>query len=135
MTVSNLRTQQEFRQRQVLKEAGWSVSQTDSIEFNAGSESYEHFVTKSIVAYEMKNRGFRVASEVEGPGGEIDLVFYGTEDHPLAIEVEKDITEEIIQDKLERYVYDEPFRDMITIDVDELPDDLQKAREWVQNQL
>lgn len=133
--MSNLRTQQEFRQRQVLKEAGWSVSQTDSIEFNAGSESYEHFLTKSIVAYEMKKRGFRVASEVEGPGGEVDLVFYGTEDHPLAIEVEKNITEEVIQDKLERYVYGEPFRDMLVIDVDELPENIDEARTWIRGEL
>jgi len=131
----NVRTQREFHHRKTLRDAGWDVPQRDSVAFNGGSETPEHFFAKAAVAYVLKQDGYRVASEVEGPTGEIDVVAYGTDDEPIAVEVETSPTDEVVQDKLERYVHGQPFRDMFLLDVDELPATFDEAVEWARGQL
>lgn len=132
----NARTKREFSQRKAMQDAGWGVSLTDYVAFNGGkdTESFEHFMSKAAIAWVLKQQEFRVASEVEGPGGEIDLVAYALEDPPLAIECEKDMTEETMQDKLERYVYGQPFRDMLPVDVDTMPD-VTPLKTWAEGQV
>lgn len=132
----NARTKREFSQRKAMQDAGWSLDLADYVAFNGGkdTESFEHFISKAAIAWVLKQREFRVASEVEGPGGEIDLVAYALEDPPLAIECERSMTDEVMQDKLERYVYGEPFRDMIPVDVDTMPD-VEPLREWATQQV
>lgn len=131
----NLRTQREFRQRKTLKDAGWSVPQRDAVAFNSGSETKEHFLCKCLVAYALKRDDYRVASEVEGPTGEIDILGYGTEDPPIAVEVETNPTDDVIQDKLERYVFGQPIRDLFVLPVGEMPAELDNALAWVESHL
>jgi len=132
----NKRTRREWEHRDTLKKAGWKVPKRDAVAFNGGtSESAAHFFAKCAVAFVLKQDGYRVASEVEGPTGEIDVVGYGTEDEPIAVEVETNPSEEVVQDKLSRYVHGQPFRDMFLLDVDELPETFDEAVEWVREEL
>lgn len=131
----NARTRREFEQRKVLRDAGWDVPKRDAVAFNSGSETLEHFLCKAIAAYELRDQGYRVASEVEGIGGEIDLVAYGTEDPPIAIEAETNPTDDVVSQKLEQYVWNQPFRDMFLLDVGSFPTHIYEARGWVSEQL
>jgi len=131
----NVRTQREFHHRKTLRDAGWDVPQRDAVAFNSGSESARHFFAKCAVAHHLKQEGYRIASEVDGPTGEIDIVGYGTEDEPIVVEVETDVSDDVTRDKLERYVFGQPFRDMFLLDVDEMPTEMDEALAWIDEQL
>jgi hypothetical protein len=128
----NKRTRQEYDHRTTLRDAGWAVSQQDMVAFNSGSETLDHYCAKALAAWVLKQEGYRVGSEVEKDGvGEIDVIGYGTDDPPIAVECETDISDEVIRDKLERYVWGEPFRDLFVVAVDELPAERDAALEYV----
>lgn len=131
----NKRMQREYSQRHTLRHNGWDVPKRDAVAFNGTSETLEHYLCKSLVAYVMKQRGFRVASEVEGPGGEIDVLAYGQEDPPLAIECETGLTDEIKSQKIGQYVRGTPIRDCLFLEVQDLPETLDEALDWVGEQL
>lgn len=119
----NARQKRAYEHRDVLTSNGWSVSKRDSVAFNSGSETLAHATAKLAIAWVYKQQGYRVSSECAKDGvGEIDLVVYGTEDPPLAIEVERNMTDEVIRDKISRYVDGEPYRDCIPVDGDTIPD-------------
>jgi type I site-specific restriction endonuclease len=130
----NKRQQQERLARRKLKNAGWDVSKTDSVEFNSGSETTKHVVGKTLVAKVGKDQGYRVCSEVEHDDrGEIDIVLYGRKDEaPVAIELETNPQEDTISDKVERYVRGTPIRDILLINLDDMPTDIDEAEEWIQ---
>lgn len=131
----NQRQHREFEHRKTLRDNNWEISQRDAVAFNGGSESLEHYLAKAAVAWHLKQQGYRIGSEVSKDGaGEVDLVCYGTEDPPLAIEVEKDMQREVILGKVDRYVSGEPYRDLIPVDVDTLPD-VDELREWADEQV
>lgn len=132
----NKRTRREWEHRDALKQAGWDVPQQDMVAFNSGSETVEHFLCKAILAFQLKQQGFRVASEVEGPDGQVaDLIAYGTEDPPVAVETETNLSDEVIQKKVGQYVNGQPMRDVLPIDVDQMPENIHEAREWAGGQL
>jgi len=84
----------------------------------------------------LKQEGYRVASEVTKDGvGEIDVIGYGTEDDPIAVECETDISDDVVRDKLERYVWGEPYRDLFVVGVDELPAERDAALEYVRESI
>lgn len=127
---------QEYDHRQTIKNEGWGLNQRDSIAFNGGkdTESLQHFLAKAAIGWVLKQEGFRVSSEVEGPTGIIDIVAYGTEDVPVAVEVERDLKDDVMQDKLERYCRSQPFRDVLPVDVDTMPS-VDSLQEWAETRL
>lgn len=132
----NKRTQLEYEHRSTLRDAGWDVPQEDMVAFNSGSESLDHYRCKCLAAWILKEEGYRVGSEIEKEGvGEIDVIGYGTEDDPIAIECETDISDDVIKDKLERYVWNEPYRDLFVVAVDELPAERDAAIEYVRGSI
>jgi len=134
--MSNKRTHDEYRHRHVLRRNGWDVPKTDAVAFNSGSETPEHYFAKCVVAYVLKDQGYRIATEVEKEGvGEIDVIAYGTEDEPIAVEVETNPSDEVVKDKLSRYVQGEPYRDMFLLNVDEMPATWSEAIDWVEGEL
>lgn len=125
----------EYRE---LTSAGWSVSKTNNASFNGGSsETYQHWMGKCAAAYVGVENGYRVDSETEHQErGEIDILLYGNPERiTLAVEIETDPENDVVQDKLERYVYNTPIQDMILIDVDEIPTEMHRAKHYVAGEL
>lgn len=132
----NKKTHAEYGGRKDLQDAGWQIQKRDAVAFNGGSETDAHLVAKTLVAKVLRERGYRIDTEVEKDGvGEIDVVAYGGEGPPFAVEVETNPTREVVDDKLSRYYRNEPFRDVFIIDPTEMPDSISGAREWVEGEL
>lgn len=132
----NKRTRREYEQRTVLQDAGWSLSKRDSVAFNSGSETLEHWTAKCLVAFALKKDGYRIASEVEGPDGQtVDIIAYGTEDEPVAVETETNISDAVIEQKIGQYAKGTPIRDVFPVDVDGMPVRVDDALEYVRGEL
>lgn len=134
--MSSKRQQQEYEQRRELQNQGWDVSKRDAVAFNAGSENQRHVFCKLAVAWVLKEREYRIDSEVEMGNGTVDIVAYGREDRDMiAVEVETSPVEEVVQDKLERYYHGEPVREVFVLNVSEMPNGIQEAVEWARGEL
>jgi len=130
------REREEYVARREIQDSGWKLDKTDKIEFNSGSETVKHVVGKALVAKVLKERGYRVDSEVEKDGvGEIDIVAYGKEQDTFAVELETSPTDEVVQDKLERYYHGEIFREVFVLNLNEMPVNMLKAKDWVSQQI
>lgn len=134
--MTSKRQYDECSQRQTLRDAGWQVPKRDAVAFNGGAtESFRHYLAKASIAWVLKQDGYRIASEVVKDGaGEIDLVAYGTEDLPVAIEVETGWEDEVLASKLERYVKQEPCRDILPVEVTEMPA-VEDIQAWAEEQV
>lgn len=129
------RQHDELIERRRLQDAGWQVNKRDAVAFNSGSETDAHLLAKALVAKVLKDQGWRVDTEVKKDGvGEIDVIAYGN-GVPFCVEVETDLDADVIAEKRSRYVENEPFRDVFSIDPRAMPADLEEAREWVEAQL
>jgi len=111
-----------------LKHHGWDVDFEDSIKANSGSEGRSHLVAKTLAFRYLKKQGYRVKTEVESRSGTIDILAIAqtTDEHPIAIELENNLTDEVRDDKLQRYSYQQPIRDVLFVRVEELPTDIDK---------
>lgn len=136
LRMTTKRTHDEFKSRREIQDSGWKLEQTDKVEFNSGSETVKHVVGKSLVAKVLKDRGYRIDSEVEKDGvGEIDIVAYGKDNDAFGVELETSPTEEVVSDKIERYCYGEIWRDVFVLNLNEMPVDMLEAKSWIENQL
>lgn len=134
--MSNKRSHNEFAARREIQDNGWRLEQTDKIEFNSGSETTKHVVAKALVGKVLKEKGYRIDSEVsKDECGEIDVVAYGYDNDKFGVELETSPTEEVIQDKLDRYCYGQIWREIFVLNLNEMPMDMLKAKEWVEDQL
>ena len=134
--MNDKRHHDEYGGRKDLQDAGWQVSKRDAVAFNSGSETDRHLVAKTLVAKVLRDRGYRVDTEVVKAGvGEIDVVAYGLDEPPFAVEVETNPTKAVVSDKLSRYYRGEPFCECYVLDPTEMPDSLEAAREWVEANL
>jgi len=68
--MSDKRTRDEYRSRRAIQDAGWKLDKTDKVEFNDGSETLRHAECKLRVAWFLRQQGYRVDSEIEGPDGQ-----------------------------------------------------------------
>lgn len=135
--MTDKRQWDEYSHRRELQSAGWKVDRTDKIEFNSGSETVRHACCKTLVAmYLKKEKGLRVDSEVmHSERGEIDIIGYSGEGAAIAVECETSPTDDVVSDKLSRYVENTPFRECWVINVTEMPENIMDAYEWVGGQL
>lgn len=131
------REKAEYKDRHALRNAGWDVSQTDKIAFNGGEESPEHLFLKAGAAYHLKQTlDYRVDSEVSMPAGDVDVLAYGHPDrNPIVVEVETNATEEVVEDKLQRYIRGEPPRDMFVLDPTQLESNVREPLEHAKQNL
>ena len=134
--MTNKRQYDEYSQRKELQSANWRVEKADKIEFNHGSETNKHIQTKVAAAIVLQERGYRIDSEVEMEGGTVDLLGYGRDDGDvIVVECETSPTEDVISDKIERYIYNQPPRECYVLDTNETPTDFIESIEWMRNQL
>lgn len=125
----------EYSHRRELQDCNFKLQKRDAVAFNSGSETLKHAVAKLISAWYLKKKGYRVDTEVEMPNGEIDVVGYAKEGAAIAVECETSPTEDIISDKLERYVHGQPIRECFIINVSEMPTDMLDALGYIQEEI
>ena len=130
------RERDEYTDRNNLRKAGWKVEKTDSLKFNDGSETIEHQAVKLAACHVLREKGYRIDTEVEGPTGEIDVLAYGREGKPFAVECETGLTSDVKSDKLDRYVFsNDVIRDCFFLEVTDAPDEIGALTEWVRGEL
>jgi len=116
-----------------LTNADWHVSKASR--YNSGSETLAHSSLKHIVGHYLTHEcGYRVAFEVEMPQGEVDVLGYSTDDI-IIVECETSPTDDVIQEKLDKYVHGEPPRDMFLLNVNDSPANIFECYEWVAEEI
>jgi len=129
------RDRAEYEARTTLQKAGWDVQKQDSVKFNGGSETRSHAHAKLTVAWYLKYEcGFRVDTEVEMGDGEVDVVAW-EEDDIVVVEVETSPTDDVVKDKIGRYVKGQPPRECWLLNVGEIPSDIHEAYEHIANKI
>lgn len=120
-----------------LQNTGWQVTIENNLRPNDGSESFEHYMAKAVTCHILEGRGLGYSTEVEhNHRGEIDVLWHGPEDGAaLAIEIQDDMSDETLSDKLDRYVHGTPIRDMLVINLDDLPEDMIDWRQHIKTEL
>lgn len=121
-----------------LSRHGWECSKADSVRFNSGSETGKHFHAKAAAARVLRLNGYRVSSECTHPErGEIDIVAIPTSDDqkPFAVELETSPTQDVIDDKLDRYFEGTPFVECYVINVSKLPLNILEIKQEIADEL
>lgn len=117
-----------------LQSAGWDARKETSISFNSGSETLAHAQCKFLTGWCYHERGFRVNSEVEMDKGEVDILAYNAEES-IVVECETSPTDDVVSDKINRYVFDQPPRECFILNVNEMPLHALEGLGWVKDQL
>ena len=121
-----------------LSRHGWNAEKADSVKFNSGSETAKHIHAKTATARVLRLNGYRVSTEVVHPErGEIDCCAIPKSDdqRPFAVELETSPTQDVIDDKLDRYYSGTPFTECYVINVSELPLNILDMGEQIAEQL
>jgi len=132
-TMLNSNQLSEYRE---LKDWSVEVEKETSVKPHTGEETASHLCAKSLAMLIGVRNDYIVNSEVSCPGGDIDIVFWGNPDRlSYAVECETSPTQEVLDDKRERYVGQTPLDDMLTINVTKCPMHRPDALEYVSEQL
>jgi len=123
----------EYRE---LKDYSVEISKHNHTEHNSGSETITHGVAKHLVGMVGVRNGYRVSSEVEVKGGDIDMVLWGNPERlTYAVECETGLTEETKQSKIDRYVMQTPIDDIVFVECNRLPMDMVECYEFIASEL
>jgi len=122
-----------------LRRAGWKMHKPNQIRFNGGSETAIHATAKLLCGFAGAQAGFRVASEVghERRPAEVDVILHSHSDRisPVAVECETSPTEDVIQDKMDRYIRGSVLKELYVINVTEMPENILDAYGYVQDEI
>lgn len=130
----NKREREFYEKNRVLEQHGWDVD--NKFRSNGGSETDKHFVCKCLVAKAVEESGHRWTMEASHEErGEVDVLVIPENGEPYAVEAETSPTQEVVDDKVERYTEGTPIRDMLLINVSDMPVDMIEAKAWIQEQL
>jgi len=123
----------EYSDRKMLQSAGFEVNKRDAIALSYGSETLRHLVCKTFVVQHLRGLGYRVDSEVQmDRGGRVDVIGYGAEGrHVIGVEVETGLTDAVRESKIEQYYAGTPLSELFFLEVNDMPDDIREAYEWV----
>jgi len=136
--MTNARTNAYYTWLGELKRHGWQAEREDSIKGNGGAETDKHIHAKTAAFNLLKDHGYRVSTEVvHDTRGEADLVAIACDENeaPFCVEFETDPTEDVKQDKLERYTFNTVMREMYLINLDKLSTDITTMREQIATEL
>jgi len=123
----------EYRE---LKDYSVEVDTHNFTEHNSGSETVPHGVAKHLVGMVGVRNGYRVSSEVSVPEGDIDMVLWGHDERlTYAVECESGLLPEVKESKRERYVDQTPIDDLLTIEVNNVPHNMQEAYAHIATEL
>ncbi len=131
------RQRDEYQDRADLQDAGWAVEKRDAIAFNGGSETTRHVALKAIAGKVLRDHDYRVSSEVTHEDyGEIDVLGYGGDGPPFAVEIETNPNREVVDSKLDRYVRsNDVIRECFVLPAEDAPSGFEAAYEWVDGRL
>jgi len=123
----------EYSDRKMLQAAGFEVNKRDAIALSYGSETLRHLVCKTFVVKHLRGLGYRVDTEVQmDRGGRVDVIGYGAQGrHVIGVEVETGLTDTVRESKIEEYYDGTPLSELFFIEVNDMPDDIRDAYEWV----
>jgi len=133
--MTTKREYDDYTTRTVLENAGWQVEKQDAVKFNSGSETLPHASLKLITCWYLKQEcGYRVDTEVEMPHGDVDVLAWDANDI-IIVECETAPTDEVISDKIARYVDGQPPRECWVLNPNEMPEKTLEAYEWVSEEI
>lgn len=130
----NKRRKDIFNHTRELKRNGWTFDKSNR--YNSGSETVAHTVCKTLAGHYLAHEhGYQVGFEVTHEDrGEIDVVAIN-EDEIICVECETSPTEDVVDDKLSRYVDGTLIRDMFLLNVNDMPHEWMAAYEWIDSQI
>jgi hypothetical protein len=133
--MTDKRRYQEYADRTELEKCGWNV--TKASKYNSGSETLQHSMCKNLVGHYLTHiKGRNVCFEAtHAERGEIDVLAWGGDDAPIAVECETSPVEDVVKDKIERYVHGTPIRECFVLNVNNMPTDIHEAYAWIESQL
>jgi len=117
-----------------LQRAGWGFDK--SHRYNDGSSTVAHATCKNLAGHYLEHEhGYHVGFEVEHESrGEVDVIGV-RENDIIAVEAETSPTQDVVDDKLSRYVEGTPIRDMFLLNVNKLPAEWMEAYKWIDSQI
>lgn len=130
-----------YREFRKLRNDGWLVGDESVVRWNAGgeSESLKHMTVKQLAATACLRNGYSIDTETAhevDERGEIDVLAYASDRMNYALEVERCVMTDRMQDKYEKYVRQSTAIDeMQVIDLETLPDEVEGIYEGVRRQL
>lgn len=136
--MSDKRRHDEYQARRELSDFGAKVQQRDAVAFNAGpsSETLKHYIAKAVTAYILRERGYRVDTEVEMPDGELDVLGYANgEGDMIGVELETNVTQDVKSRKIDQFYTNTPLRECWIIEVNDLPTDIEAMKAEIEAQL
>lgn len=137
--MSNKHTHDVF-EKQLLLERKGIISDPKNVRMSK-NETELHVACRYLAAHLLKqaDRAVDTEAEVTGTKNRIDVLDYGEPDElPLAVEFQMQITKDVIQSKLKRYVEDGPCRDCLFLNPSEsLSSDpkLSEITSWLRREL
>lgn len=102
------------------------------------SETPKHVTARFLCGYVLQKAGraWDVECTVTESGDRVDVLDFGDFDEdPLAIELESAPDSATVEDKLERYVYNGPCRDILPLDLRDCPNDIAGIVSWLQSEV
>jgi hypothetical protein len=126
-----------YKKLHELNRHGVDVEGYSSIEFNSGSETSQHLTCKALASYWMEQAGWIVNGEVEIEGrGDVDVLCWGRQDYmSYAIEIETSPPDNVEQKYLEQYIHGTPIDELVILNCNAMPNELDHASAWVADQL
>lgn len=102
-----------------------------AVRLHGSRETTKHLLIKTLIAKRLQKEGRRWDTEVSGPNGRVDVLDYGPpEGSPVVYEVQTGCTPQDRREKAEQYAVG-PIRDVLFLDPEDAPDDIEALEEWV----
>lgn len=135
--MSNKRRHDKHKAYRELQHSSVKVQQSNQVRLNSGSETFAHRLAKLAVAHIGEQHNYWIASEVQVPGGSVDILLWGLPDRlTYAVECETNWVDSVREHKLETYVEKvDPIDDMLTVEVNGMPSDYHNALAYVSDEI
>ena len=117
----------QFEAERMLREKGLVIDENyvNCLFLYNKKESLKHFLVKAIIFKILRERGRRIACEVEIKNGIVDLLDL---DNLIAYEIESDFDKKKIERKVRNYKI---VNDVIFINLREVPNEFKKAEKFL----
>jgi hypothetical protein len=134
MTAKKKRRLKQLRD---LQRNGVDAQSYSHIQFNSGSETSQHLICKAFASYWLDQAGWVVNGEVTVEGrGEVDILAWGRQGYmSYCVEVETSPPEDVAQRYLEQYIHGTPIDELVVLNCNAMPNELDHASAWVADQL
>jgi len=124
----------DYVQKQALEGEGFELRRP-AVRLHGSKETETHLVLKALLARKLQRAGREWDTEVRTPDGRVDVLDVGPADGKSTIyEIETNATPQRIRKKADQYA-SAAVRDVIVIDADLAPDELEAMSEWLDQHL